>query len=72
VHVPETRLDTIGQLAPGQSLWAVCKGCDRRARLDVAALVEEHGAFMTLRELGKRVTCSRCGKRSGRVEISRR
>ena len=70
--MPETRLDTIGQPSAGQSLWAVCKGCDRRTRLDVAALIAEHGAFLTLRELGKRVACSRCGKRSGRIELSGR
>ncbi|HZF30613.1 MAG TPA: hypothetical protein VE907_15970 [Gammaproteobacteria bacterium] len=67
--MPETRLDTIGQLSPGQSLWAVCKSCDRRTQLDVRALLGEHGAFMTLRELAKRVTCGRCGKRSGRIEL---
>ncbi|HEX5047614.1 MAG TPA: hypothetical protein VFX89_10870 [Gammaproteobacteria bacterium] len=67
--MPETRVDTIGQLGTGQSLWAVCASCDRRTRLDVAALVEEHGAFLTLRELAKRVKCRRCGKRSGRIEL---
>ena len=67
--MPETRLDTIGQLSPAQSLWAVCERCDRQTRLDVAALIDEHGAFLTLRELSKRVTCARCGKRSGRIEL---
>lgn len=67
--MPETRLDIIGQLSPAQSLWAVCESCDRGTQLDIRALLHEYGPFMTLREVEKRVTCSRCGKRSGRIEL---
>jgi hypothetical protein len=49
-------------------LWASCKGCGHRAKLDPAALARRVGYDAALPDLRRRLACTRCGAR-GAAEV---
>jgi hypothetical protein len=44
--------------------------CLHRAKMDLAALAERHGADLPVAELAKRAVCSECGSRWPRLSIT--
>ena len=53
----------------GFTLTAVCWSCERYVVLEHAALAGRFGWDATLDVLRRRVTCRRCGKRTGHVLV---
>ena len=56
----------------GFTLTACCETCERYAELNDAVLAERFGWNAMLDELCRRVTCRRCGRRTGRVLLAHR
>ncbi len=52
------------------TLIACCGVCERHVELEHAALAERFGWDATLDEMRRRVTCRRCGRRTGRVLLA--
>jgi hypothetical protein len=65
----ETGLRTVGDLADRHVIYAHCGPCQRSVQLDSRRLVAVHGAGLTIPELRKRLTCSRCGQRRQEIRI---
>jgi hypothetical protein len=64
---------TIGdKIRIGHGIWINClnQECLRRAKVDLAALAERHGADLPVAELVKRAVCSECGSRWPRLSIT--
>lgn len=68
----ELRIETLGDLVRARyRLWAWCgaDGCKRSdQQLDLAALVERHGANCRIDAFKARLRCSGCGA-PGRIQI---
>ena len=54
----------------GFTLIACCGVCERHVEPEHAALAERFGWDAALDELRRRVTCRRCGRRTGRVLLA--
>jgi hypothetical protein len=67
--VPEIRVDTIGELAPGRAIYAFCDLCRRSARLNLVKLRMQYGPGLLLDELKRCVTCSKCGRRTAEIRL---
>jgi len=68
-RVPEIRVDTIGDLAPGCSIWPCCDGCRRSAKLNLVKLRMNYGPGLLLDDLKRCVTCNRCGRRTAEIRL---
>jgi transcription elongation factor Elf1 len=60
---------TLADLKYTQKLYAHCGPCGRSVPLDVTRLIERYGPTLTVQTLRKRITCSRCGRRTSDVRI---
>ena len=67
--MPEVRIDTIGDLAPGCSIWACCDLCGRSAKLNLVKLRMQYGPGLLLDDVKRCVTCSRCGRRTAEIRL---
>jgi hypothetical protein len=67
--VPEIRVDTIGDLAPGCAIYAFCDSCRRSAKVNLLKLRMQYGADLRLDDLKRCVTCSRCGRRTAEIRL---
>jgi hypothetical protein len=64
---------TIGdKIRIGHGIWINClnQDCLHRAKVDLAALAERHGANLPVAELVKRAVCSECRSRWPRLSIT--
>jgi hypothetical protein len=66
-EVPEIRVDTIGDLAPGCSIYAFCDACRHSAKLTRLKL--KYGPGLLLDDVKRCVTCSRCGERTAEIRL---
>ena len=53
----------------GLTFTAFCLGCDRSQVLDQDALAVRFGWDMRVQDIRRRVRCSQCGQRSGRLLV---
>jgi len=71
--VQPPHVGTIGdKIRIGHGIWINClnQECLHRAKVDLAALAEPHGADLPVAELVKRAVCSECGSRWPRLSIT--
>jgi hypothetical protein len=66
-EVPEIRVDTIGDLAPGCSIYAFCDACQHSAKLNLTRLKLKYGPGLLLDNVKRCVTCSRGGRRTAEI-----
>jgi hypothetical protein len=50
-------------------LWAACRGCGRRVRLDPAVVAQRTGYDMPVPALATKLRCLRCGNRQAEVRL---
>jgi hypothetical protein len=67
--MPEICVDTIGDLAPGCSIYAFCDPCQHSAKLNLTRLKLKYGPGLLLDDLKGRVTRSRCGRRTAEIRL---
>ena len=67
--MPEIRVDTIGDLAPGCSIYAFCDRCQRSAQVNLVRLRMKYGPGLSLDDVKRCVTCSRCGRRTAEIRL---
>jgi hypothetical protein len=63
---PRRHVGTLGAfLSENRELWLNCnaEGCGRSRKMDVPALIAEHGEDLPLQRLVERARCSQCGRR---------
>jgi hypothetical protein len=65
----ERRLETLADLGDRFAVHVFCSPCGRSTALGSAHLVAVYGPSFTLDELRRRLTCSKCGKRSREIRI---
>jgi hypothetical protein len=63
------RVDTIGDLAPGCSIYAFCDSCRRSAKVNLVKLRMQYGPDLSLDDVKRCVTCSRCGRRTAEIRL---
>lgn len=63
-------MTTLGDLEKRFELYAICIGCRRMERLDIAALITTLGASCSVGEVRSRVRCKQCGHRTGDIRIA--
>ena len=62
-------METLGELIQSFQLYAVCEPCQRVREVDVATLIERHGAQLPIQDVRGRLRCTACGARTGGVRI---
>jgi hypothetical protein len=67
--MPEIRVDTIGDLAPGAAIYAFCDSCRHSAKLNLVWLKRKYGPGLSLADVQRGVTCSLCGRRTSEIRI---
>ena len=67
--MPEIRVDTISDLAPGCSIYAFCDACQHSAKLNLVKLRMRYGPGLRLDALKRCVTCRRCGRRTAEIRL---
>jgi hypothetical protein len=60
--------DIIRQRLP---LWATCRACGHRARLDPGRVADRVGYDMPVPSLPPKMRCTRCGTRRAEVRVDR-
>ena len=68
-RVPEIRVDTIGDLAPGCAIYAFCDSCRRSGKLNLVKLRMQYGPGLLLDDLKRCVTCRRCTQRTAEIRL---
>ena len=66
----EIRLETLGDLGDRHVLFAFCTSCDRSTRLSTERLAAVYGPGLSIAELRRRLTCSKCGERPREIRIT--
>jgi len=56
-------------LRRGVPLWATCRGCGHRARVDPGQVADRVGYDMPVPSLASKMRCTRCGGRKAQVTV---